>query len=71
MIQHNRSDLFLGTRDRQLSGSDRLDDRPPFTACLRRFRAGGDFALRLHIARVANRAGRRSFAAVIRTVPTG
>jgi hypothetical protein len=45
------------------------DDRSSATTCLRRSRTGGHFALRLHLARLADRAGRRGFAAVTESSP--
>ena len=46
------------------------DDRSTPPGRLRPFSAGGDFALRLHVARLAHCAGGRAFAAVIRSSPS-
>jgi hypothetical protein len=58
-IVHRRLDLTVLTPD----------DRSSFAACLRRFRAGGEFALCLHAARLVDRVGGGASAPVIRSLP--
>jgi hypothetical protein len=66
---NNRSNRQIRSQERSLDQPLTPDDRSSFTACLRRSRAGGDFALRLHTARLVDRAGRRAFAAVTGSSP--
>ena len=64
-------ELYLSVscaHQRQLWGSDRLlthHDRSAPSGWLRPFSVGGDFALRVHFARLADRAGGGACAAVI------